>query len=616
MIFLFVSGLAALLASVSAVPSPLVGKGGGNGVHLPIRRSVAGGLERRAFTGKTGLGDDADVTYNVMVKVGSVETPVVLDTGSSDLWILSDACSNCSSTASIPLYPTSSFQNSGLSVQLLYGDSQTGTHADGPIGKDTAGVAGLTLDGQYFAAISDTNTSVLETGSAGIFGLGFPINSVIFNTLLQKSSPTSSNRRSDLSLPPFIRSRSPSFSTRIFPSFSFLKTPPPPSLPSLSSRAPSISVPDVLAGFTTYGPLIPRLALTNSIPSPLITITLQRDAFDIGGNAGMLSIGELPGGVDPSAVSWVPVRGYNKEEGGLPGPGDSPGEVYPLTWEVFLDDVYFDGQKLPRSNLSSSNISLSALIDTGNSLIRGPSDVLSTIASMISSSSSDANANANTNTVTYPCSEPHTLAFEIGGRMFPVDPRDFGTQVSSSSSSSSSSSGDDGGDGDDGDDEDGDGSEPTCSFNLAVTDPPGSGGFLYSWSLGDPFLKSALVSFYYGNLTYPSQDQPRVGLLSTVPEDANEELEDAVKEAEEAGRGLPEITQSAPTGTADAASTNSLGVAQATASASSSGGGSGSTSGGVSLRIGFGGGGMGGGIWEAVGWGVGMGYVLGMMGWV
>lgn len=61
MIFLFVSGLAALLASVSAVPSPLVGKRGGNGVHLPIRRSVAGGLNRRGSTGKTGLGDDADV---------------------------------------------------------------------------------------------------------------------------------------------------------------------------------------------------------------------------------------------------------------------------------------------------------------------------------------------------------------------------------------------------------------------------------------------------------------------------------------------------------------------------------------------------------------------------
>lgn len=59
MVFLFVSGLAALLASVSAVPSHSAQTG--NGMHLPIRRSVAGGLERRGSTGQIGLGDDADV---------------------------------------------------------------------------------------------------------------------------------------------------------------------------------------------------------------------------------------------------------------------------------------------------------------------------------------------------------------------------------------------------------------------------------------------------------------------------------------------------------------------------------------------------------------------------
>lgn len=38
------------------------------------------------------------------------------------------------------------------------------------------GVAGLRLQDQYIAAILETNTSVLQTGSAGIFGLGFPVN--------------------------------------------------------------------------------------------------------------------------------------------------------------------------------------------------------------------------------------------------------------------------------------------------------------------------------------------------------------------------------------------------------------------------------------------------------
>lgn len=39
-------------------------------------------------------------------------------------------------------------------------------------------------------------------------------------------------------------------------------------------------------------------------------------------------------------------------------------QVYPLVWEIPLDDVYFDGVKLPRSTLSPSSISLSALVDT------------------------------------------------------------------------------------------------------------------------------------------------------------------------------------------------------------------------------------------------------------
>jgi len=97
------------------------------------------------------------------------------DTGSSDLWAISDALSEKPST-NIPLYPETNFQSSGLEVRLLYGDSITGTHAYGPIGKDSFNLAGFTLENQYFAAINDTNTTVLQTGSAGILGLGFPLN--------------------------------------------------------------------------------------------------------------------------------------------------------------------------------------------------------------------------------------------------------------------------------------------------------------------------------------------------------------------------------------------------------------------------------------------------------
>jgi len=89
--------------------------------------------------------------------------------------VLSDACAVCASL-DVPLYEQAHFQSSGLNISFLYGDSLTGTHANGVTGEDTVRVAGVTLPNQYFAAISDTNSSVLQTGLAGIFGLGFPVN--------------------------------------------------------------------------------------------------------------------------------------------------------------------------------------------------------------------------------------------------------------------------------------------------------------------------------------------------------------------------------------------------------------------------------------------------------
>jgi len=58
-------------------------------------------------------------------------------------------------------------------------------------------------------------------------------------------------------------------------------------------------------------------------------ITLSRDTIDISGH-GQLTLGKLPDGVDNSSLTWVPVRLYSPDEGGLRSPTFAPNEVYPL----------------------------------------------------------------------------------------------------------------------------------------------------------------------------------------------------------------------------------------------------------------------------------------------
>jgi hypothetical protein len=144
------------------------------------------------------------------------------------------------------------------------------------------------------------------------------------------------------------------------------------------------------------------------------------------------------------------------------------------------------------------------ILAQGNSLLRGPQDVVTDVYNAITPGS-------GATAPSYACSDAHTLEFEIGGQRFPVDPRDFvGTNT---------------------------GDATTCDASrLVVTDPPSAtGGQLFSWSLGDPFMKSNLVAFYFGNLTHPSLDPPRIGFKSTVPKNATQLLQQAVNDAQANG---------------------------------------------------------------------------------
>jgi hypothetical protein len=48
-------------------------------------------------------------------------------------------------------------------------------------------------------------------------------------------------------------------------------------------------------------------------------------------------------------------------------------------------------------------------------------------------------------------------------------------------------------------------------------------------------MNSNLVAFYYGNLTHPSVDPPRIGFLSMVPDNASSIVQNVVSKAQANG---------------------------------------------------------------------------------
>ena len=83
----------------------------------------------------------------------------------------------------------------------------------------------------------------------------------------------------------------------------------------------------LLPTWSVFGPLLARFVTAAQLTSPMYTLTLQRDTIQVGGNVGMLSIGEMPSAVSEDSLTWVPIRPYPYMQGGLPAPLDSPNEV-------------------------------------------------------------------------------------------------------------------------------------------------------------------------------------------------------------------------------------------------------------------------------------------------
>jgi hypothetical protein len=107
-------------------------------------------------------------------------------------------------------------------------------------------------------------------------------------------------------------------------------------------------------------------------------------------------------------------------------------QVYPIACELFLDDIS-RRVRLPHSNLSSSKTALFALLDTVCLPLTSPYSAYSLTPRPKATPSSVARRRRQlrhraARRVVLPLTEGHTPTFEIVGKLFPAEPRDFASQ--------------------------------------------------------------------------------------------------------------------------------------------------------------------------------------------
>ncbi|KZT10921.1 acid protease [Laetiporus sulphureus 93-53] len=128
----------------------------------------------------TGILNNQDSSYLGILGVGtpSQSFPLIMDTGSSDLWLASTSCSGCpsgtpeyssSSSSTYKANTTNSTTGQAKQVEIQYGSGAV----EGTLASDTISMGGLSVDSQTFLLVNEVSSALLGGNVTGILGLAF-----------------------------------------------------------------------------------------------------------------------------------------------------------------------------------------------------------------------------------------------------------------------------------------------------------------------------------------------------------------------------------------------------------------------------------------------------------
>lgn len=134
-------------------------------------RPTSATYSKRANTAAVPITDeDNDSSYSGVVSIGTPAQnfDLVLDTGSSDLWVATSSCSACASYE-FTTSKSSTFQSSGTPLEINYGSGSV----KGSVAEDTVTFGGFTINQQELLAVSSITSGLITGELSGIMGLGF-----------------------------------------------------------------------------------------------------------------------------------------------------------------------------------------------------------------------------------------------------------------------------------------------------------------------------------------------------------------------------------------------------------------------------------------------------------
>ncbi|TGO56693.1 hypothetical protein BOTNAR_0217g00090 [Botryotinia narcissicola] len=316
--------------------------------------------------------------YTILEVEGQTH-PVVIDTGSSDTWIVKpnftclDYDTGAPTSQSACLFGPGYAPSSGF--KPIPNQHFNTTYASGENLKGTFGFVDVTLGG-----ISSVNTQIATVDTAawlgdgttsGLLGLAYPSITAAFN------GTTFENDKAETQIP--------------------------------------------------YDPIFTTMYKKHLIP-PIFSLALSRPSNRIGKGNGYLALGGLPPIVSYGAWAVAPIQivaiGEGYIQGALPWPQH---QVYTLTPDNFI----YPGSQRHKWNpkhwsplsMPGSSSQVQLFIDSGTTLIFLPNSISSAIVALYKP---PAVYNADLFAYSVPCNAkvPY-FAVVIGGVSFPIDPRDM-----------------------------------------------------------------------------------------------------------------------------------------------------------------------------------------------